>query len=573
MATWSKWAFLEDDPDLDEEGEASFSQAKELREQANALAHHAQSKECLAQAVTMYCRADELLKENNFNKQAVEVALQCRLNAACLALQVASMPLGAAGQKQVEQAAETAHRLAHAALKLDQKNPHAALVLARLGADQRNANAARQWLSAASQWAKERNEKDVQNQVAQLEKKLNPEPTSWGQEVPDWVRLGVALLKQSKPAEAEKLFTRAIEFLDQKEQGGPIEVLSAQALRSLGFDALEGLGDCLAAKRDFAGALRSQRRAAALLKAPPGTQVPFKEPEFSRREGLLHLSMGHAAEASQEESLPLFRRAAQALQRPGTDAALEGTAVLELGLRLEAADESDLAVPALERALECFKLAQGRLHAGGGDEPEEAKFQRRQLQAQAALCSLHQMRGDRAAVEETLDASRHLLSVPTEVATASALEWAKLCGEWAFGAAKAGRLADAEEALLQKWRLAGGKDSETQDDKVSSELDARCLNLQREALQSLALVRQKVQNQAGVEDAMARLSHAPGAQEDVEKMQQHLRRAPQGRDCKAPSDRSLTEQVQKFACRGAGLAAVAALGVVLAYCATPTPQA
>lgn len=48
------------------------------------------------------------------------------------------------------------------------------------------------------------------------------------------------------------------------------------------------------------------------------------------------------------------------------------------------------------------------------------------------------------------------------------MEWAELCGDWAFQAAKAperstkpeseaGKLADAEEALRLKWRLAGGQ--------------------------------------------------------------------------------------------------------------------
>ena len=102
--------------------------------------------------------------------------------------------------------------------------------------------------------------------------------------------------------------------------------------------------------------------------------VVSKLPPTARREGLLYLSMGHAAEAAGakvhfdagmstqnlewlvQDSLRFFRLAAQALQRRvysfaqdcwsalevrsetpdrhGKDPALEGTAVLELGLRL-----------------------------------------------------------------------------------------------------------------------------------------------------------------------------------------------------------------------------------------------
>ena len=58
-----RWAFLEEDPDLDEEGQAALAEAQELREQANALAQRARGTErceILQKAVTMYCRANEL---------------------------------------------------------------------------------------------------------------------------------------------------------------------------------------------------------------------------------------------------------------------------------------------------------------------------------------------------------------------------------------------------------------------------------------------------------------------------------------------------------------------------------
>ena len=503
-----KWAFIEDDPDLDEEGQAAFAEASEVREQANALAHHSQGKEplqrqqCLREAVSMYCQADELLKRGSLLASipaSRELALQCRLNAACLALEASSIPAGE-GRKQSEQAEQTAGRLAQEALDLDPRNPHAALLLTRLTADKRDP-AAVHWLSRAKMWALERNDKEAQKQVKCLESNLYPKPSSWGKEPADWVRLGVKLLKQGKPSEAKNLFRKTIEFLDQQE-GGPIERLLSRPLRALAFDALEGLAETLAATNDFATALETGHRAASLLQSRAGMQAPFPEPESSRREGLLYLSMGHAAEAAgAKDSLRFFRLAAQALQRHGKDPALEGSAVLELGLRLVKDCESgnmesaDLAVPALEHATSRFKTAQGRCVGRLADSTKGSKaaenkpevlerLQWRELQAQVALCTVHQLRGDTADVQETLDASKHLLP---ESRSQNALEWAELCGKWAFLAAKVGRLSDAEEALLLKWRLSGGKELADMDEKTDREdkdlspFEERCTKLQQEA--------------------------------------------------------------------------------------------
>lgn len=285
-----KWAFIEDDPDLDEEGQAAFAEASEVREQANALAHHSQGKEplqrqqCLREAVSMYCQADELLKRGSLLASipaSRELALQCRLNAACLALEASSIPAGE-GRKQSEQAEQTAGRLAQEALDLDPRNPHAALLLTRLTADKRDP-AAVHWLSRAKMWALERNDKEAQKQVNCLESNLYPKPSSWGREPSDWVRLGVKLLKQGKPSEAKNLFRKTIEFLDQQE-GGPIERLLSRPLRALAFDALEGLAETLAATKDFEAALETGHRAASLLQSRAGMQAPFPEPESSRRD-------------------------------------------------------------------------------------------------------------------------------------------------------------------------------------------------------------------------------------------------------------------------------------------------
>ncbi|CAL1126376.1 unnamed protein product [Cladocopium goreaui] len=387
---------------------------------------------------------------------------------------------------------------------------------------------------------------EAQKQVKCLESKLYPKPETWGKEPSDWVRLGVQLLKQGKPAEANNLFLKTIDFLDQQE-GGPIERLLARPLRALAFDALEGAAESLAAMNDFVAALENGRRAASLIQPTPGMQVPFPEPECSRREGLLNLSMGHAAEAmGAKDALRFFRLAAQALQRHGKDPALEGAAVLELGLRLvkecEEGDleSADLAVPALEHATSCLKTAQGRCsrrqsEAGqGSTEHVSQKLRWRELQAQVALCSVHQLRGDVADAQEVLDASKHLL--PNENTVTAALEWAELCGKWAFLAAKVGRLSDAEEALMLKWKLSGGKEGDDAtnqgtargEDKDLSPVQKRCAKLQQEALQSLALVKQKAQN-PGVKDVMSLLEQLPGTSEATQEMKRHLQRV-------APSD-------------------------------------
>ncbi|CAK9091265.1 unnamed protein product [Durusdinium trenchii] len=528
MARCTKWDFLEDDPDLDEEGQAAFAEASELREQANALAHHARSKELparqelLREAVTMYGRADALLKprvSTALEKAAVpaalaarELALQCRLNAACLALEAATVPsTGSSGLKNAEQAEEASRRLALEALQLDATNPHAALLLARWGAllEKREASEVAQWLSKAKRWAQERKDQEALAQAEALDSQLHPPPSSWGKEASDWLRMGVHLLKQGKAPEAKKLFMQTVDYLDQ-----------------------QGLMESFAATEQFADAVRCGQRATSLLNSTrPGMQVPFAEPELSRREGLLHLSIGHAAEANGEkDALRHFRLAAQALQRSGSDAASEGVAVLELGKRLVKESKADpealdLAVPVLEHAISCLKRAQGRIGEEKGTKPTEEVCQRlrfRELQAQAALCEAYQIRGDRPDAEEVIEASKYLLPK----AGGLALDWAELCGKWAFHAAKAGKLDEAEEALRLKWNLSGGKDTPENaaleiEDKAPCPFQQRCIQLQQEALQSLALVQQKAQNPVGVQESLGLLSQT-GAQEG--EMERHLQR-------------------------------------------------
>lgn len=72
---------FQDDPELDEEGQAALGEARELREQANALAHHARGKETaerheiLREAVTMYCRANELMAGKAWSGWLIEMSL------------------------------------------------------------------------------------------------------------------------------------------------------------------------------------------------------------------------------------------------------------------------------------------------------------------------------------------------------------------------------------------------------------------------------------------------------------------------------------------------------------------
>ncbi|CAE7526139.1 RPS3A [Symbiodinium sp. KB8] len=544
----SKWDFLQDEPELDGE-EGDFSQASSLREQANALSHHARQEQeprrrqqHLCEALGMYRKADALLGNRcKESREAWRLALQCRLNAACLAMQVVAL----AGADERQQAEVVATHFANAALEIDPENPHAALILAR---SQRGL--AEQHLRNAQVWAQKRKDEDAAEQAAELAKSLRP---AWQTQVDSpsvWVQKGAELFKRGQTKEAECLLRRAVEYIDRKENGGPIDSLSTRAARALAFDALEVLAECLAARRDFEGSLRCGRRAADLLEVGV-SQVPFTEPECSRREGLLYLSLGHASEAAGEkEALSFFRRAAQALQRSNSPA-LEGTALLEFGLRLaqdfDAGDPNaaDLAMPTLERAIEKLKLAHGQQLKGTKDDRVEVassqkpavaseRLLRRQLQAQVAVCSLHLSLGDSAAAEEVLNESRHLVDAADDGQSATRLEWARLCGQWAFAAAQVGRLAEAEEALRAKWRRAGGKDPEWGQDgsdlqllECSSCQDPEALRLQQEALQSLALVRQKACDAVGVEDAMSRLSRATPERSrgDVQKeMQHHLQR-------------------------------------------------
>ncbi|CAE7357254.1 MMK1 [Symbiodinium sp. CCMP2592] len=562
----SKWDFLQDEPELDGD-ESGFSQASSLREQANALAHHAREEQearprqqHLCEALAMYRKADALLEGHIKESEEASLALQCRLNAACLAMQV----VGLAGAEERHQAEAVATQFANAALEIDPENPHAALILARLAGSRKGL--AEQHLRNAQVWAQKRKDEDAAGQATELAKSLRP---GWQTQVDSpsvWVQKGAELFKRGQTKEAECMLTQAVDYLDRKENGGPIDSLSTQTARALAFDALEVLAECLAARRDFEGSLRCGRRAASLLEAGV-TQVPFSEPECSRRAGLLNLSLGHAAEAvGDKEALSFFRRAAQALQRSNSTPALEGTALLEFGLRLaqefEAGDPnaSDLAMPTLERAIEKLKLAHGlqlkgrkdnRVAVASSQTPAVAseRLLRRQLQAQVAVCSLHLSLGDSAAAEEVLNESRHLLDVAVDGQSATGLEWARLCGQWAFAAAQAGRLAEAEEALRAKWKRAGGKDPEWGQDgsdlhllECSSCQDPEALRLQQEALQSLALVRQKARDAVGVEDAMSRLSRATPevSRGDVQKeMQHHLQRL--ARDAQSTSTESIAD--------------------------------
>ncbi|CAE8729181.1 unnamed protein product, partial [Polarella glacialis] len=222
------------DPELDqEEGGPARLEAQELRQQANALSHHAQSlkepkerHDKLCEAMAMYCRADSLVTELSHSRPMVEcdrdLALQCRLNAACLAHQASASPSGGdSGKEQAAQAEAAAGRLSRQALDIDDENQHAALLLAQLAAGRKERDTAGRWLERARSWAQKRGDEVVgwkgryqrkprgsyrdevvQTQSAELLRQLRPPPPSQGRSPSDWVKQGVLLLRQRRAQEA-----------------------------------------------------------------------------------------------------------------------------------------------------------------------------------------------------------------------------------------------------------------------------------------------------------------------------------------------------------------------------------
>eukprot|EP00927_Polykrikos_kofoidii_P042633 TRINITY_DN3665_c0_g3_i1.p1 TRINITY_DN3665_c0_g3~~TRINITY_DN3665_c0_g3_i1.p1 ORF type:complete len:669 (+),score=109.78 TRINITY_DN3665_c0_g3_i1:92-2098(+) len=531
-----RWDFVDNDPEFDEEGQAVRREAIELREQANALSHYAGTlpEECQRrakwrEAVSMYQRAANVVIHNACGRRLSEgdkeLATQCWLNSACLALKIDDD--------------ESCHRMCDQALDLDAENPHAALFKARVTRRQERFKASDRWLLQAQRWAKERGEEQVLAQAADFLKssehhvKAITGVTSDG--VPTsgvgsaetglaptsppnpsaWVREGVELLRQRRPAEAKHLLERAVRFLDSDTCGGPIEHNCQREFRALAFDALESLSEAVAQEGNHAEACCHARRAARLLEHTDDKEKPFSEPVIFKREGLLFLSIGHASVASGGDPLPSWRVAVDALRKYEQDPALEGHALLELGAASAAKVMPDAqsnrgrcegvvleeALASLSRAVERFRSAQKAL-AGSAEDPCNASsiqrlgvegtvlnLARKELRAQTILACLWQAADETEEANTCLQASLHLVGLAPESATPNlATEWAEIVGKWALVATKVGRIQNASEALETQRRLA----------KV-----AKNVPLELEALKALAVVRCRLGDEAGAKTIVA----------------------------------------------------------------------
>lgn len=529
-----KWAFVEDDSDLDEEGQGAHVEATELREQANAAAHFANGlphgevqNEKLREAIAMYCRAythiTRVAAGRSLAPKDRELVLQCRLNAACLALKLKDE--------------KATSRLCNEVFELDAENAHAALFLAHLALWRQESKLVEQWLQKARRWAHERGDDSVLRQVSEFAYPAQSKaPTTKAgapisAETPNpavWVKKGVELLKQRQPVEARRLLEQAIEFMDREEHGGPIERLSCRGPRVNAFDALEALAEALAAAGVWREASRCANRAAALLDPGPG-EAPFSEPEVHRREGLLFISMGHIHKAAKSDPLPIWRHAVYALQKYGDDPAAEGHALLEVGLWIaehnrpgsQIANDTrsvEEAVLALDNAGDRFKKARMKLSTKSLDSKSEkhiAELTLKEFRARTELASLLCVAGELGDAATILEASSYLLGlVPERPPEMLALDWADLCGKWAFAATQAGRLHEAEEALKKQHDLG----------EMASSVET-----QLAALQALAVVRRKQQNEPGVKVALTAVERLTGDPGQVTEVLKKLRRvAPAG---------------------------------------------
>lgn len=528
-----RWAkFLDDDPELDEEGDQARTEASQLKMQANAFSDQAERmpegrprSERLREAIGMYNRADatlmDLAQGRRLPPNDRDSVLQCRLNGACLSLKIGD-----------EAAVE--HCL-KAASDLDADNPHAALFQARLASIRGKRDLAEKWVERARSWAKHRGEEHLLEKASDFLQPLkegapaSKEEDARTRTLPNpalWVQQGVAFIKQRRLTEAEDLLKRAMHCMDEEKHGGPVERLEARAPRALAFNTLEALSDVHASFGRWEEAVSCGQRAIDLIRET-AFEAPFSTPEVHRREGLLCFSIGHVTLAAGDDPLPTWRRAVQALDEHGGDPGLAGKVLLKIGLHLTSSHSSDPRrcddVEAIEEAVVClenagsrFSLARSRLSAEG---LKTATFEKRhddlvyhELEAQAKLAKLLYEICEHTSAGSVLDTSAALLDmVPTSVADLSremAESWAELCGLWGLTADKLRRLPETERAILIQCRLlhdCGSKDSEMS------------------ALKALAVVRRQQRNHAGVDEALADVETlAPD--EEKETMVKNVRR-------------------------------------------------
>lgn len=495
-----RWDFVDDDDELDEEGQSARQEAGELREQANALAQFAenlspgeQQRSKFQEAVGMYRRADTLiLRTAGGRKLSPEdqmLVLHCRLNAACLALKAGN---------------ETATvSLAEEALDIDAENPHAAFFLARTFCRKPQPNASLQWLERARCWAKKRGEEELLKQADEF-LRPSPSPKLSSPNPREWVQQGVSHFKQRRPQQAIKLLGQAVEFLDDSENGGPLERLRGKALRSLAFDALEVLAEALAAEGNFEDAQRYGRRAAGLL-GPSAEGPPFQVPDLHKREGLIFLSLGHMAQAVGSDPLPDWRRAVSAFEKHDGEFALQGRAMLRLGSCLaehvtgNAQTEDtfvDDACANLEKAARRFARARNNLadlcSTDSAAQAQHADLVLNELTAVTTAVGLLCRVGAENDAGKLLEVSAYLQDlVPPDALPRVAAALAEQCRVWALAAVKLGRLEAAESALLNQERLARAAASKT---------------TQLDACKALAVVRRRRGDQPGVEEALTSVS-------------------------------------------------------------------
>lgn len=503
MNTSSYRDSLLEDPELDEEAAEAQTRADGLREMANGIVNHGISRpEALVEAIAMYRAADATLRDNNrgrrFEGKTLDLALQCRLNAASVSLRA-----NPAGSEALE--------FARSALDLDAENPHAALILAQVSPTGNRAL----WLGRAKSWALKRGDKAVAENADRVAKALQMESKAEGPLAK--LQRGLGLIRTGNLSESRKVLDETLAMLDDKCLGGPLEQASRQA-RALGFDVLEALLECSARQGSHADAVRFGRRALALLEVGPETL--FDAPLIYRREGLLCLSLGHAEAASvDEDPRASWHRASRAFSKEGCPEA-EGAALLALGTRArqdcigdpDAGAIHEEATVAFERAAVCFALARGKLARKDQSRSDRAlHFAFQELHIAAALASLHTEAGNLRLAESVLESSQGLLDSirPEEDGGTCAVEGrAGVVADWAAAAGLVGQLDYAVQALELQRRLA----------KVA-------LNRAREmdSLASLAVIHRRRRDESKVEDVFAQLRTICPASEDVEKRIQEIR--------------------------------------------------
>jgi len=318
------------------------------------------------------------------------------------------------------------------------------------------------------------------------------------------VQQGIAHFKQRRLQEAQRLLGHAVEFLDDREHGGPLERLCGKALRALAFDALEALTEALAAEGNLEDARRYGRRATGLLE-PSADGPPFQVPDLHTREGLIFLSLGHMAEAVGDDPLPDWRRAVSALEKHEGEFALQGRALLRLGSCLAEHVNSDArsedvflddACATLENAARRFARARnklaGLLSTDGAAKARHADLVLNEMTATATAVSLLCRVGEEKEAGKMLEISAYLQDlVPSDPVPQVAAALAEQCKVLALAAVKAGRLEDAERSLLSQQRLGRAAASN------STQLDA---------CKALAVVRRRRGDQPGVEEVLASVS-------------------------------------------------------------------